>query len=70
MEDQVVIQAASRAEPAIEDAIENDCIGHIDQQDGVDIVTLEEERRLLVQDRATRRLPWTAIKLRNRTVTD
>jgi hypothetical protein len=28
----------------------------------------EEERRLLVQDRANRRLPW--IKLRNRTVTD
>ena len=30
----------------------------------------EEERRLLVQDRANRRLPWTTIKLRNRTVTD
>jgi hypothetical protein len=28
----------------------------------------EEERRLLVQDRANRRAPWTGIKLRNRRV--
>jgi hypothetical protein len=30
----------------------------------------EEERRLLVQDRANRRAPWTAIKMRNRQVND
>ena len=46
VEDQVVIQATFRAEPAVEDALLNHGIGNLDQQHGVDIVTLQKKRRL------------------------
>ena len=46
VEDQVVIQATCRAEPAVEDAFLHDSVGDLDQQHGVDIVTLQKKRRL------------------------
>ena len=46
MEDQVVIQAALAAQPAVQDALEDDLVRHVDLDDGVDVVALQEELRL------------------------